>query len=332
LTLAGVKRLAAEPEVEWLQCEWPVSDGTWLMLNEHFCPLRPDVGLRIYTTNPSREYDLGFVRHLTNVRRFAADCLWRARNVEAIAEIPHLESLSLGIYELDDFSVLGRVAPTLTELHLTATRSRKPSLAPLSRFRSLRCLSLEGHTKSIEVLSELQNLEDLTLRSITTPDLAYLAPLSNLWSLDIKLGGIRDFTGVTGKTSIKYLELWQIRKLSDVSFISTLTGLQNLWLESLANVASFPAVADCKELRRILILNLKTLHDFAAIEFAPALEEFQLIEGIKLTAEGLLPVLRNPTVRRVHAGFSPHQEYEAFCRLQERYGKAPYLYRPFEYR
>ena len=50
-------------------------------------------------------------------------------------------------------------------------------------------MHLDGQSKDIEVLGELDKLEDVTLRSITTPDLSYLARLRNLWSLDIKLGG-----------------------------------------------------------------------------------------------------------------------------------------------
>jgi hypothetical protein len=141
---------------------------------------------------------------MTNVRRFAADCLMRAHNIECITEIPELESLSVGIFELRDFEFLRQITPTLRTLYLGATRSRSPTLAPLDRFRSLRTLYIEGHEKEIDVLRGLRQLEDVTLRSITTPDLSYLAPLTNLWSLDIKLGGIRSFAGVEGKASIKY--------------------------------------------------------------------------------------------------------------------------------
>jgi len=85
-------------------------------------------------------------------------------------------------------------------------------LDALDRFKSLKVLHLEGQSNGIEVLSQLRGLEDLTLRSITTSDLRYLAPLERLWSLDIKLGGIRSFDGIEGKDTIKYLDLWQIHE------------------------------------------------------------------------------------------------------------------------
>jgi hypothetical protein len=111
-----------------LQCSVPVEDSAWILLNERFFAVRPEVELRVYGYY-STECDLRFARFMTNVRKFSADCLMRAKNVEAIAEIPHLDSLSLGVFELADFRVLDIMAPTLSSLFLGATRSRKPSIA-----------------------------------------------------------------------------------------------------------------------------------------------------------------------------------------------------------
>jgi hypothetical protein len=315
-----LRKLAEYPQVKVLQCSSPVRDSVWVSLNESFFAARPDVELRVYG-HYSTECDLSFARVLTNVRRFAADCLMRAKSVEAIAEIPQLESLSLGIFELEDFGVLDLIPSTLSSLFLGATRSRKPSLSPLSRLRSLRVLSLEGQSKSIEVLGELQHLEEVTLRSITTRDLSYLACLRNLWFLDIKLGGIRSFVGIEGKESLKYLELWQIRELHTADVVAVLPGLQNLFLQSLPHIESLPILKDSKRIRRIVLQNLKGLRDFSALEWVPALEEFALIEGNKQAPEQLLPVLRNPTVRRVVGGFGSDRKNLAFGRLREEYGK-----------
>ncbi|MFM8400777.1 MAG: hypothetical protein ACKOAH_23365, partial [Pirellula sp.] len=178
-------------------------------------------------------------------------------------------------------------------------------------------LYLEGHSKNIEVLSELRDLEDVTLRSITTPDLQYLADLPKLWSLDIKLGGIRGFAGVEGKQSIKYLELWQVRDLRNVDVAGTLAGLQNLFLQSLPHVDSLPGLTDSTALRRIVLENLRGLCDFMALETAPALEEFALLDGTKQTPQQLLPVLSNPRVRRVSAFFGSERKNKEFSQLRE---------------
>jgi hypothetical protein len=270
---------------------------------------------------------------MVNVRRFAADCLMRAKNVEVIAEMSQLESLSLGIFELQDFGVLDRVLPTLTTLSLGATRSRKPRLESLARFTSLRTLHLEGQSNGIDVLSSLPELEDLTLRSITTPDLHYLAPLERIWSLDIKLGGIRSFKGIEGKGTIKYLELWQIRELERADVVASLPGLQNVFLQSLPHIEALPGLQDSSSLRRVVLQNMKGFRDFGILEEAPALEEFALVEGKAQQPDQLLPVLRNTALRRAKAMFGSDRKNEAFARLRDAHAKGdwdPSV--PFEYR
>ena len=312
--------LAKQPLLTVLQCSEPVRDSVWSLVNEHFCRVRPDVYLRVYA-HYQNECDLSFARLLTNVRRFSADCLMHAKNIEHIAAISNLESLHIGIFELNDFSVLNLITPKLTSLSLSATRSKKPSLAPLSRFRALEQLYIEGHNKEIEVLSELSELADVTLRSVSTPGVEYLTNLTKLWSLDIKLGGIRDFQGIEGKESIKYLELWQVRELNNIDFVSTLRGLQYLFLQSLPQIQSIPQLRNSTKLRRVVIENLKGLSDFTPFETAPALEEFALMDGRKQTPQQLLPVFNNPKVRRVSAHFVSLRKYSEFLQMRETYGK-----------
>lgn len=332
VTEHDLHHLAELPKVKTLQCSAPVKDSVWSLLNESFFSRRSDVELRVYG-HYSIECDLAFARRMVNVRRFAADCLMRAKNVGAIAEIPELESLSLGIFELQDFGVLETIPSTLTTLSLGATRSKKPHLEALARFTSLKALHIEGQSNGIEVLSQLRGLEDVTLRSITTADLRYLAPLERLWSLDIKLGGIRSFEGIEGKETIKYLELWQIRELEDANVLSSLPGLQNVFLQSLPRVTKLPRLEGNRVLRRAVLQNMKGFGDFSAPETAPALEEFALVEGNRQQPEQLIPVLRNSALRSAKALFGSDRKNQAFTRLREAHGKTDWdPWTPFEYR
>jgi hypothetical protein len=179
-SMNDLRELSLQPRLRVLQCSCPVRDTVWTLINDHFCTVRPDVALRVYG-HYGVECDLSFVRLVSNVRHFAADCLVSAKGVDALAELHRLESLSLGIFEMTDFTVLERVSSMLTSLSLGATRSKRPTLAPLNRFGSLRALTIDGHSRDIDVLAELRELEDVTLRSITTPDLRYLSDLPRLW-------------------------------------------------------------------------------------------------------------------------------------------------------
>ena len=109
------------------------------------------------------------------------------------------------------------------------------------------------------MLSSLAALERLRLRSISTDDLRYIGGLNQIWSLEVKLGGIRDLTAIEGKECLKYLELWQIRGLRDLRVISSLSGLQYLFLQALRNVIAVPDVSKLLKLGRIHFENMQAL-------------------------------------------------------------------------
>lgn len=189
LTRREVRALIADKDVKVLQCSRPVDSQTWELLNHRFFTRRPEVVLRVYGFH-SLVYDLAFTSRMTNVRHFSADSLISAVGVEHIAAMEKLESLGVGIYHLEGFGFLDQVAQRLKKLFLGRTKSKKPDLSSLSRFDSLEEIHIEGQHKNIEVLSQLESLQDVTLRSISTPDISYLRPLRRMWSLDIKLGAL----------------------------------------------------------------------------------------------------------------------------------------------
>ncbi len=325
-----IKSIVDNNAIRRVQASSPVSDTTWQRLNTELFAGRPDIELRVYSFI-REECDLSFVRYMTNVHHFGADCLRTVQNLDVISEMTNLKSLSIGVYELENFSVLEDVSPNLTNLSLHATKSKKPNLSILSRFENLRVLYLEGQQKNIEVLSQLENLEDLTLRSISTPGLDYLPGLAKLWSLDVKLGGIKNISAIMELPSLKYLELWRVRGLVDLSVISNLPSLQNLFLQSLRHVTNVPSLQKCAQLRRIVLEDMKGMTEFDALEHAPALQEFLLVNGATCVPSELIPVLRNPTVVRASAYFGSDKRNQEFAKLVTESGKSPWEWTPFQY-
>ena len=320
LTRAEVEGIALDPEIKVVQCSSPVAPQTWDLLDDILFPLRPEIKLRLYGFFSS-VCDLSFLNRVANVRRFSADSLFNAVGIEHLACLVNLEELMVGVSSLEDFEFLNAIPDGITSLSLTATKSKKPRLDALARFHSLRKLYLEGQQQGIEVLSQLSTLEDVTLRSISTKNLDYVAGLPRLWSLDIKLGGIRDFSSIAYKQSIKYLELWQVRGLSDLSFISSLTGLQYLFLQSLRNIILIPDLSALTKLRRLHLKNMKGLADVSAILQAPALENFSHVSAQNILPEQYKGLLLMPTLERVHIGFGSQKKNDAFAELAIRHGK-----------
>jgi hypothetical protein len=168
----------------------------------------PQVTLRAFGSYDKSINNLEFLRFFSFHGRFSADALYHSlKSLNGLRYLPeNLEELEIG----------------QTKLNL--------DLSILERFRNLKTLYLEGQTKGISVLSRLTSLEDLTLRSISLPDLSILLPLTNLLALDIKLGGTKNLSLLPEVGKHRYLELWMVKGLCDISSIGRLPNLRYLFL------------------------------------------------------------------------------------------------------
>ena len=330
VSVGDLKKLIGDKDLKILQMAEPVEEKTLKRLNETFFTQRPDVKFRVYGFY-STPCDLKFLSLMTNVQNLSADCLDKASGIESIAALPNLKGLGIGIWSLEDLGFLSDVSNKIESLFIGATKSIKPNLEPLSRFKNLKSIYLEGQRKSIDVLSALGSLEKVTLRSITVPDIDFLLPLENMWSLDIKLGGTKNLAAIEGMTQLKYLELWQIMGFSDISLVSTLTGLQYLFLQSLSKVTSLPEFRNLAKLRRISLETMKGLKDVSTLRDAPVLTDYLHVAANNLQPDDYKPLLENKSVKNVLIGFGSDKKNNAFRAMMAEYGKARYEFRNFEF-
>ncbi|RKD86554.1 leucine-rich repeat domain-containing protein [Mangrovibacterium diazotrophicum] len=326
-----IKKLAKIDKLSVIQFVDPVTDNSiWKNIETYLLSERPDIELRVFG-HYGKECDLSFLQYLPSTKNFSADCLMECNNVENIALLENLEILRLGIFNLTSFEFLNDISPKLKSLFIGQTRSKKPNISVISRFKDLEYVYIEGQNKGIEAISELGNLEKIVLRSISSENINYLKGLKKLWSVDIKLGGIKDFSALTEMRGIKYLELWQVRKLSDIGFISKLTDLQYLFLQSLPNIEKVPDLSANEKLRRIYFENMKGLKNVDSLKYAKCLEEFICVDCSNLQPEDLIPVLKNKTLKSVLTGFGSDMRNRKFEEYMNEYGKTRYNRTNFEY-
>src|SRR6476469_2329268 len=228
-----------------VQFDRRLTDEDFAQLGEWFRPY-PEMDLRASGSYHNSITDLAFLRFLPTLRRFAADALWDS---------------------LTSLDGLRHLPADLEELGIGATRA-KLDLAVLSRFPDLTWLFVEGQTKHLEVISGLTALRDLTLRSITMPDVSLLLPLTGLRSLDLKLGGTRDLRLLPRVGELWYLELWMIRGLTDVTPAGGISSLRTLFLQALRQVEALPDFREATELKRVRLETMKGLRDLRPLATA----------------------------------------------------------------
>ncbi len=271
----------------------------------------PKVWLRVYGHRTVK--DLEFLRFFSQLRRFEVD-----------------------VFELKDFSGLRFLPDDLEELAIGATRART-DISLLKRFRNLSYLYLEGHGKGIDTIAGLDRLEWLSLRSITLPDLSLLTRLPNLRDLEIRLGGTKDLRHLPEISKLRYLHLWLVRGLTDVSAIGEVPALQNLLLQALKNVNALPSFKKCAMLRRVVLYQMKGLNDLGSLATAPALQELAVLSMPHLSASAFKPLAQSETLVRLDLWLrnkAKHAEVRAILgpRVNDERGEfSPMLRNEFEY-
>jgi hypothetical protein len=271
-----------------VQFDRRLTDEDFSRLGEWFRPY-PEMTLRAYGSYDHSITDLEFLRFFPTLRRFGADAMWDSlRSLDGLRHLP------------DD----------LEELGIGATKA-KLDLAGLARFGDLRWLFLEGQTKHLEAISGLTGLDDLTLGSITMPDLSLLLPLTRLHSLDLKLGGTRDLALLPRVGELWYLELWMIRGLTDVEAVGRIPSLRQLFLQALRQVEALPDFREATSLRRVRLETMKGLRDLSPLATAPALEAVELIDMRQLQPDDLAPLVGLPHLTAVTPGLGSRRKNEA---------------------
>jgi hypothetical protein len=317
-TTEQLEAMVANPALSTLFVKGAVPSSMWSTLNREFFQRRPEVQLYLPFTR-----DLTCLAALPHVRRLSV-MGFEVTGVDTLAELPALEVLRLGLRNLESFEILDRLASTgLTELQLSGTRSKRLSLAPLRRFKGLRKLYVEGHREDLEVLGELSRLQDLTLRSINDADLAFVQKMPRLWSLDLKLGGVRDLDVIGGLARLKYLELWRVNGVSKLDVVRELPALQYLFLQSLSRLTKLPDFSRNRALRRIYLHRLTRLKEVSSLARAPALAELHIVDGKGFSPEMFLPVLKRKNLKRASAGFGSTKLNDRFEALAKKHGVRP---------
>lgn len=261
-----------DPKCEVVQFCRPLTDKDHVRL-AHFLRSYPSVPLRVYGHRPTELPNLRFLEHYEFLTEFQVDS-----------------------YDLESTEGVELLNRSLKYFGLGQTRKRL-SISFLESFPYLEELYLESQNSGINVLASLINLQRLTLRSVTLPDLALLQALKSLWYLDLKLGGTKDMSLLPSIGGLKYIELWACKGLDNLDSIGDITTLQNLYLQSLPNVKALPSMRSLKGLRRVTLDNMKGIQDLSPIADCLSLEELNVLDCNQLEVEAFTPFTGHPSLQ-----------------------------------
>ncbi|MFW6773370.1 hypothetical protein ACOACO_03725 [Nocardioides sp. CPCC 205120] len=212
-----------------------------------------------------------------------------------------LNRLRLDLANLTDLNQLDHLPDTLGALDVGRSR-REPSLRPLRRFAQLRRLGLERQHRDIDTVRELRQLEDIRLRSLTLDTLDTLGEMNHLRRLEIAFGGTKNITAVQDMSSLRDLELVQIRGFTDLGPAANNEHLGTLSVFGMPHAALPQDWTRARGLRTLTINTMKGVADLRPLTTAPSLVEVNLIAMQHLRPEDLRPLLDVPGLQRVWYG------------------------------
>ncbi|WP_445749338.1 hypothetical protein [Polaribacter sp.] len=113
-----LERLASNPKTKSIQFVSPIENKEIDLLEKIVFSKRPDITLRIYG-HYGETCDLTkYIDNIPSLRNVSADCLMDAKGVESVIRLKNLETLGVGIFNLDNFDFLNDINPTIKELYL----------------------------------------------------------------------------------------------------------------------------------------------------------------------------------------------------------------------
>lgn len=141
------------------------------------------------------------------------------------------------------------------------TKNKRANLDFLSEYPNVETLFINGDIGNVDGISELKQLTDLKMLLPADVDLSKLGVLK-LKSLSVYNQINPGFSSLL-TDKLEYLEIMQMRRLSDLSFLENAVGLKKLYLMSLPAVEKFP---DFSRLPNLFALKIYELHKLNDIE------------------------------------------------------------------
>lgn len=259
LTDSLISQIADNPQIKFIQISKSLPQQAYCSIDK-ILEKRDDMHFRIYGLYGNTEFNLSCLHLLKHLKHLTIDAHLRTRqdmfNLDVLTELENIQTLRIALFDLKDYSFVNNLSPDIGELCISADTMGNEVVfdcAWLTQYEKLKTLYLGKKAKKhIECIAEIESLENLTLRGIKLKDFNFLRR-NELHSLSIHFCGMNDLTSLAGYDSLRMLELWRIMKLEDISFVNTLTSLEQLYLRDLSHITTLPDLSKLKNLKKVVL-------------------------------------------------------------------------------
>ncbi|QRR03186.1 hypothetical protein [Dyadobacter sandarakinus] len=213
---------------------------------------------------------------LPNIKSLWLDCLSKADNLEVLTELKNLRRLSLGVFELKETEIFqANNLKNLEKLIISDTRTKALNLQYLENYKHLNYLIISGHTKNIDVVGKLSEIEYLGLNSISRINLDFVNKLRRLKSLNFVLGGRENLDEIE-ENEIENLEIIRVRAFNSFKNISKFKKLKTLRIEDQIQLNELQFDTEISTLTDFKLINCKTFKSLTGLEKLIRLKQLRI--------------------------------------------------------
>ena len=244
----------------------------------------------------SFSFDCNTLLKIPKVKYLSVNCLLRVENISALSELKNLRKLNFGVYYLKELEILAYDnLKTLTYLCVGETSSKAFNLNYLKEYQNLKSLIIVGHSKNIEAVGEIMNLEVLSLNSIKNKATPFVNNLKKLKILKFILGGRENIQEIE-ENRIENLEITWVRGFNDISNLSKFSGLKKLLIDRQKQLRSISIDKELPELKYLEIVDCKTLTSLTGLENLIDIEQLGIF-GTQLKFDSIINQKLSPTLK-----------------------------------
>ena len=217
-----------------------IPDLTLLKEVTEIIKINPQISLRFYGNFSE---DLIKWEELKSVQRLFID-LWETKNLEGLRNLTQLKRL--GISKNVKTTVNLNVIENLNELEMFFT----------------------SISKGIESASKLKNLQFISLNEIKSDSLDFLSENTNLSTVWISFGSIKDISSINEIQNLKTLSVHQLRGFNHLianSILSKCLQLEKLELMNLKDICQLNFLEQAKNLTTLNLEGLKNIESYHVI-------------------------------------------------------------------
>jgi hypothetical protein len=210
-------------------------------------------------------------------------------------------------------------------LHLTVTKWSEIDLSPISQITTLKSLSLGTRSSTNLDFSGLDSLEECAVHWM--PGLAGVLDLKSLRQLSIvnlpkaqvsRLSGQKleslqilgcsaeSLDPVGGLSNLHYLRLALCSRLTGIGFLSHMTRLEEMYIQSCRGFRDLTPLASLPGLRKVVLEDMGDIESLAPLASMPSLEWFSLIGRSRLLGGDLSPIQQCHRLK--HLTLPPYRE------------------------